>query len=77
MSAKLRSEGDLGSSKNKKQTADKSGIFGRNSTTNPEFYNWNYIFMNYCDGTGFQGYAKDPLVIQGQKVYFKGEKIVK
>ena len=67
----------MGSSKNMQPTANKGGMFSRSASANPGFYNWNYIYVNYCDGTGHQGYAKDPIVVGGVNVYFRGEKIVK
>jgi hypothetical protein len=35
-------------------------------------YNWNRFFFMYCDGTGHQGYRKDPLPIHDTKLYFRG-----
>ncbi len=31
--------------------------------------------MNYCDGSGHQGTKKDPIEINGQKIYFRGHNI--
>jgi len=43
----------LGSSKNyPSQYADLYAYFSGNSQTNPEFYDWNKVFIKYCDGTG-------------------------
>jgi len=36
------------------------------------FYNWNRIFVIYCDGSGHQGYIERPLNIKGKNLYFKG-----
>ena len=36
------------------------------------YYNWNRIFVVYCDGSGHQGYIEKPLVIKGKSLYFKG-----
>lgn len=36
------------------------------------FYNWNRYFFIYCDGTGHQGYLKDPITIKGKDIYFRG-----
>ena len=31
------------------------GILSDSSTVNPDFCNWNKIFINYCDGASFTG----------------------
>ncbi|KAM3143650.1 hypothetical protein pb186bvf_004146 [Paramecium bursaria] len=67
----------LGSSKFTPQTTQMTGIFSRNKAFNPTFYNWNTIHINYCDGTGHQGYAKNPLIYKDTKIYIRGEKIFK
>ena len=36
------------------------------------FYNWNRFFFIYCDGTGHQGYIKDPVQVNNQTLYFRG-----
>lgn len=51
-SAYSRSSTNLGSSNSLSAEMTQGGIFNRNSGSNPELYNWNYIFVNYCDGTG-------------------------
>lgn len=30
------------------------------------------VHMKYCDGTGHQGYKKDPIDYKGTKLYFRG-----
>lgn len=72
-----RSQTDLGSSKNLAATSSQGGFFVRNEASNPQFYNWNYVYINYCDGTGHQGYASKPYDVGGKPVYFRGERIVK
>ncbi|CAD8202184.1 unnamed protein product [Paramecium pentaurelia] len=54
-----------------------NGFFSRSQSLNPDFYNWNIININYCDGTGHQGYKKDAALYNGKKLYFRGDKIVK
>lgn len=39
---------------------------------NPDFYNYTKIFLRYCDGRGFIGYNKDPLVYENNLLYFRG-----
>ena len=50
-----RSKTSLGSSKFWKPTATFSGFLSDNQTENPNFYNWNVAFINYCDGASFTG----------------------
>jgi hypothetical protein len=42
------------------------------SIVNPSFYNWNKVFLSYCDGRGFVGYNKEPLLHKNKKLYFRG-----
>ena len=51
-----RSKTSLGSSKNWPKTKDfTAGLVGDDQTANPDFYNWNLAFVNYCDGASFAG----------------------
>ncbi|CAD8118533.1 unnamed protein product [Paramecium sonneborni] len=72
-----RSKTEMGSSKNKAQQVNIGGIFSRDSKINPVLYNWNSIYINYCDGTGHQGYAKDPIIVNGVNLYFRGNSITR
>ena len=51
-----RSKTALGSSSYWKNTIDIGGIFSDLETVNGEFYNWNVVYMGYCDGGSFSGY---------------------
>ena len=37
------------------ETADFFGIFSDDAEVNPDFYNWNHVFIIYCDGGLFAG----------------------
>ena len=51
-----RSKTDLGSSKKWPPSGDFTfGFLGDNKLFNPDFYNWNMVFIAYCDGTSFSG----------------------
>ena len=50
-----RSKTRLGSSKNWPSMIDLNGFLSDNSTTNPDFYDWNVAFIAYCDGASFAG----------------------
>ncbi|KAL4435329.1 hypothetical protein ABPG74_022812 [Tetrahymena malaccensis] len=39
---------------------------------NPAFYNWNVIFVNYCDGFAYQGNSQKELN-QNTTLYFRGK----
>jgi hypothetical protein len=44
---------------------------------NPIFYNWNKIFIKYCDGTMHTGNNIDPIIFNNTKIYVRGEENVK
>jgi hypothetical protein len=71
-----RSKTRLGSSKSWSPTADFSGFLSDDSTANPDFYNWNVVFINYCDGASFSGSVDGPVDVQGTSIYFRGFKIL-
>ena len=50
-----RSKTCLGSSKFWAQSTTLGGLLSPNLQTNPNFYNWNVVFLNYCDGAFFAG----------------------
>jgi hypothetical protein len=50
-----RSYSKLGSSESWPHTADFSGFLSDNSSTNPDFYDWNVVYIKYCDGASFTG----------------------
>ena len=53
-----RSKSRLGSSKTWKPTLEiVNGILSRYEENNPDFYNWNMAYVNYCDGASFLGYV--------------------
>ena len=51
----VRSTTNLGSSKDWKPNATFNGILSEDATVNPDFYNWNIVYVNYCDGASFAG----------------------
>ena len=51
-----RSKTKLGSSTHWSSAIHLGGIFSDNETVNGEFYNWNVVYMGYCDGCSFSGY---------------------
>jgi hypothetical protein len=56
---KQRSKTNLGSSKfMKPQKFD--GILSNSEQVNPDFFNWNRVFVRYCDGGSFSGNSSLP-----------------
>ena len=51
-----RSRGVLGSSSYWNSSVDIGGIFSDDEAVNGEFYNWNVVYLGYCDGGSFAGY---------------------
>jgi len=72
-----RSETDIGSSAKMNVTVEYGGIMSENKTINPEFYDWNHVFMAYCDGASFAGDLADPIRVNGKLIYFRGYRNLK
>ncbi|QDZ20223.1 pectin acetylesterase [Chloropicon primus] len=72
-----RSKTVLGSSKRwpTEQTRGEP-IFSTDSAKNPDFYNWNAVFVGYCDGSVYTGNASEPAVVDGKSLYFRGKSIL-
>ena len=45
---------------------------GGDPKKNPQFYNWHKVEIPYCDGTGNQGFKKDPVKFDTENLFFKG-----
>lgn len=39
------------------------------------FKDWTIAHLKYCDGTGHQGYKKDPVSYKGANLYFRGHNV--
>ncbi|XP_034594420.1 pectin acetylesterase 5 isoform X2 [Setaria viridis] len=50
------------------------GVFNDQQPQNPDFYNWNKVFVRYCDGASFSGNAEGEAE-DGTKLYFRGLRI--
>ena len=56
--------------------ADFSGILSANPWVNPRFHNWNAVYVVYCDGGSFTGWARAPVrVNRTLSLHFHGAKI--
>ncbi|XP_060168230.1 pectin acetylesterase 8-like [Lycium barbarum] len=67
-----RSKSDIGSSKYMGSWWF-TGIFSKNQSSNSEFYNWNKVFVRYCDGGAFTGNAES--VDPATNLHFRGARI--
>ncbi|CAK9256320.1 unnamed protein product [Sphagnum jensenii] len=68
---KQRSKTNLGSSKfMKPQKFD--GILSNSEQVNPDFFNWNRVFVRYCDGASFSGNSSLPADEKGNWLQLKG-----
>eukprot|EP00253_Pinus_taeda_P025545 PITA_25545 len=63
----------LGSSRYMGKSRAFSGILSNVQSRNPDFYNWNRVFVRYCDGSSFTGDVEeiDPVT----KLHFRGQRI--
>ena len=54
------------------------GLFSYNSIENPLSYNWNKVFVPYCDGASFSGSVDQPVASNktNDVVYFRGKDIM-
>jgi hypothetical protein len=69
-----RSLTSLGSSKKYAPTKDSNAValLSFDEDINPLYYNWNKIFIPYCDGTFHQGSARNPIQYKGVNLFFRG-----
>lgn len=48
------------------------GIMAVNPTKNPEFFNWNMVYVWYCDGGSYTGYKQNTIENNGTEFYVRG-----
>lgn len=71
-----RSKTDLGSSKNWPETTTNGGMMSSDCDINPDFCNFNRVYLKYCDGNSFSGNRDEPMMVNDTPVYFRGHKIL-
>lgn len=71
-----RSHGNLGSSKGWPASKGAGGIMDSDCTNNPDFCNFNRVYMAYCDGNSFSGNRDQPVLQNGSPLYFRGRRII-
>jgi len=48
------------------------GYFSPKQAENPIMYNWNKVYLKYCDGASFSGNNATVQTYEGHKVYYRG-----
>ena len=78
-----RSNTTLGTTNYDAQTMDYNqfvsagiGYYSNNETINPTLYDFNLIFVRYCDGSSFSSNIDNPITINNKLIYFRGYKII-
>ena len=73
----IRSQGDLGSSKNYPASYNLagSGLLSGEKANNPAFYDWTRVYFKYCDGSGHQGTRSNPVRYKDKDLYFRGQNV--
>jgi hypothetical protein len=71
-----RSSTNLGSSKAWKKTGSMDGLLSSDCSQNPDFCNFNRVWMVYCDGNSFSGNREEPVVVNEKPLYFRGRRII-
>ena len=67
----------LGSSKYAPPELSKlEGVFSSEPLKNPHFYDWNVLYLQYCDGSSFLGNADQPVFYNNTRLYFRGRRIL-
>ena len=70
-----RSMGSLGSSKADGPTNNMGGgYFSSLPSENPMMYNWNAVFLRYCDGGSFSGNNETVATYKNTSLYFRGKR---
>ena len=74
----MRSQSPLGSSLSWGENGSfvsfnmSTGYFSSMEEYNPDFWNWNKILINYCDGSNHQGSVEQPIQFNGMDLWFRG-----
>ncbi|XP_065054310.1 uncharacterized protein LOC135683083 [Rhopilema esculentum] len=72
-----RSHGSLGSTKHLPASPPViQGINSPNEQINPDFYDWNLVWVVYCDGASFTGDREEPVVVGGENIFFRGKRVL-
>jgi len=69
-----RAQTVLGSSTTYPPTMTSGGVFSNDPQMNPDFYTWNAVHLQYCDGASWTGNADLPVNVSGMNLYFRGRR---
>jgi len=53
-----------------------SGMISSNPSTNPNFFDWNTVYLPYCDAGSWAGDVDVPVVYNGTSLYFRGHRML-
>ncbi|KAM7493671.1 hypothetical protein LguiB_028280 [Lonicera macranthoides] len=70
-----RSKSHLGTSDKMTETSYFDGILMNKKEDNPNFYNWNRVFVRYCDGSSYTGDVEKVDEVKGIKLHYRGERV--
>lgn len=71
-----RSTGNLGSSSKYPDTANLGGgYFSTDASVNPLMYNWNHVYLRYCDGASFSGNNEATATYKNKTLYWRGKRV--
>jgi len=74
-----RAHSRLGSSKGWPSSMDldaETNYFSGDPKINPMMYNWNKVYMVYCDGSSFAGFNNSATSYKGMNIWFRGRGIL-
>ena len=52
------------------------GMLSNDPAVNPAAYNWNKVFLAYCDGGSYAGSVVAPVSVSGKQIYYRGRYIL-
>ena len=67
---------NLGSSRYTNEVSNPAGLLSADYRDNPAFFNWNVVYLPYCDGASFAGNRSDAVKVNGNTLYFRGKRIL-
>jgi len=72
----LRSQTTLGSCIPWPDQIHYGGPLHEDPAYNPDFYDWNHVFLIFCDGASFSGDRDEPVVFPEGTIYYRGHRIL-
>ncbi|KAK4488227.1 hypothetical protein RD792_003973 [Penstemon davidsonii] len=77
--SKIKIEGSAGcgNSYTFKNLTTFGGIMSQSQTINPDFYNWNIVFVRYCDGSSYSGDVEEIIQVKDTKIHRRGARLFK